>query len=393
LAAAGWLICLQASNYHEYADLKQMNEVINIRDKNRGKVPVSKASLFFYGDDGNPFLAPRGLHTINGKLIVADTAQNRVFIWNKMPVSSWQKPDLVLGQLNSTDTRRNAGGETDASSLLYPSGVWSDGHKLILADAWNHRVLIWNSFPTQNGQPADVVTGQPDMQHNLPNVYGVGSAASARNLYWPYGVWSDGKHLWIADTGNRRVLFYEAIPTKNYQAADKVIGKENFEDKDYEHENAVWPYSVKVSEDGVLTITDTQYYRVLLWADWKDAFSKAADIIIGQPDLESCGQNQYNLGPKANTLNWCYDTFVKNGSLYIADTGNSRILFFKNIPTGNNNAADQLFGNNDFEAIGEHLEAGKHNSERLYWPFSLSVTDNQLIVADTGNHRIVFYDI
>ncbi len=50
-----------------------------IRDKNHGLVPASKAALFFYGDEGNPFLAPRGLHTVNGKLIVADTAQNRIF--------------------------------------------------------------------------------------------------------------------------------------------------------------------------------------------------------------------------------------------------------------------------------------------------------------------------
>lgn len=368
-------------------------EVINIRDKNHGLVPASKASLFFYGDEGNPFLAPRGLHTIHGKLIVADTAQNRVFIWNKMPHSSYQKPDVVLGQLHSTDTQRNCGGEVDAASLLYPSGVWSDGNKLIVADAWNHRVLIWNEFPAQNGQPADVVIGQQDMQHNLPNVEGVGTEASSKNLYWPYGLWSDGKHLWIADTGNRRVLFYENIPTENYTGANKVIGKNSFEDKDYESENAVWPYSVKVSDDGVLAIADTQYYRVLIWNNWKNAFIKTADAIIGQPDLESCGQNQYRLRPQANTLNWCYDMFIKDGSLWLADTGNSRILYFRNIPAKNNQAADDLFGNLNFETIGEHLEVGKQDNERLYWPFAVSVSGDELIVADTGNHRIAFYKI
>ena len=371
----------------------EANQVINIRDKNHGLVPETKAQLFFYGDEGNPFLAPRGVHSVYEKLIVADTAQNRIFIWNKMPASAYQKPDVVLGQTTSTDTERNAGGEASAATLLYPSGVWSDGEKLIVADAWNHRVLIWNHFPTENGQSADVVIGQPTMQHNLPNVEGVGTNASAQNLYWPYGVWSDGKHLWIADTGNRRVLFYETIPTKNYQAADKVIGKNNFEEKDYESENAVWPYSVKVSENGVLAITDTQYYRVLIWNQWKDAFTKTADIIIGQPDLESCGQNQYNLRPAANTLNWCYDVAIKNGALWVADTGNSRILYFKNVPAQNNQSADELFGNINFETIGEHLEVGKHDNERLYWPFSITLVEDNLIVADTGNHRIIFYTI
>lgn len=372
-------------------DLDIMIEVINITDKNRGAVTASKASLFFYGDEGNPFLAPRGLHTVDGKLIVADTAQNRIFIWNKIPTTSYQKPTLVLGQLLSTDTQRNSGRAVDASSLLYPSGVWSDGNKLIVADAWNHRVLIWNNFPIKNGQPADIVVGQPTMQHNLPNVEGVGTTASAKNLYWPYGVWSDGEHLWIADTGNRRVLFYEKIPVKNYEPADKVIGKNNFDEKDYESENAVWPYSVKVSEDGVLAISDTQYYRVLIWNKWKDAFIKKADAIIGQPNLESCGQNQYRLKPQANTLNWCYDMFMQSGSLWLADTGNSRILFFKNIPVINNQAADEQIGNINFESIGEHLDVGKQDSERLYWPFAVIVMGDNLIVADTGNHRIAFY--
>lgn len=370
-----------------------MTEVINIRDKNRNAIPESKASLFFYGDEGNPFLAPRGLHTINNKLIVADTAQNRVFIWNEMPTSSYKKPDIVLGQLHATGTERNAGGKADASSLLYPSGVWSDGNKLIVADAWNHRVLIWNEFPAYNGQPADVVLGQPTMNNNLPNVDGVGKIASAKNLYWPYGVWSDGKHLWIADTGNRRVLFYETIPSKNYQPADKVIGKDNFDEKDYDSESAVWPYSVKISKDGVLAITDTQYYRVLIWYKWEDAFNKPADVIIGQPDLKSCGQNQYRLRPAANTLNWCYDAFIKEASIWIADTGNSRVLLFKNMPSENNEPADEIYGNINFESIGEHLEVGSQNNERMYWPFAINVTDDHLIVADTGNHRIIFYTI
>jgi hypothetical protein len=370
-----------------------MTEVINIRDKNHGLMTEIKSALIFYGDKGNPFLAPRGLHTVNGKLIVSDTAQNRIFIWNEMPSTSYQKPDLVLGQLNSTCTERNSGGGVSAATLLYPSGVWSDGEKLIVADAWNHRVLIWNKFPTKNGERADVVVGQPTMQHNLPNVEGVGTNASAKNLYWPYGVWSDGQHLWVADTGNRRVLFYEIIPSENYMAADRVIGKNNFEEKDYESDNAVWPYSVKVSEDGVLAVTDTQYYRVLIWNDWEAAFTSKADAIIGQPDLESCGQNQYRLKPQANTLNWCYDMFMKNGSLWLADTGNSRILFFATIPTKNNQPADKQFGNINFETIGEHLDVGKHDSERLYWPFSVSVANNKLIVADTGNHRVIFYKI
>ena len=369
-------------------------DLLYTRNRQRGALPEKKASLFFYGDRDSPFLAPRGIHTSGNRLIVADTAQNRVFVWNRIPASPYQAPDLVLGQSAFSGVRRNAGGDTDASSLLYPSGVWSDGEKLILADAWNHRVLVWHDFPVANAQPADIVIGQPDMQSNLPNLTGVGSPASARNLYWPYGVWSDGRHLWIADTGNRRVLFYDTIPTHHYAAADRVIGQDGFTEKDYNGNHAVWPYAVKVAPEGRLAIADTQYFRILVWKHWEDAFRKEPDLIIGQRDLEGCGQNQYQLHPGSNTLNWCYDMIMQKDALWVADTGNSRILYFERLPSKNNEAASGLYGNLNFESIGEHLEVGINESERLYWPFALSLTDdNKLLVADTGNHRVVIYEI
>ncbi len=106
-----------------------MTEVINIQDKDHGRAPRTKATLFFYGDEGNPFLGPGGVHAVDGKLIVADTAQNRVFIWNKIPDTKYHKPEIVPGQLLSTNTERNAGGEASAASFLYPSDVWSNGTK------------------------------------------------------------------------------------------------------------------------------------------------------------------------------------------------------------------------------------------------------------------------
>ncbi len=96
-----------------------------------------------------------------------------------------------------------------ANPFLAPRAafLWSDGRRLVVADAWNHRVLIWHDFPGRHGQEADVVVGQPDFNSNLPNVEGIGKAPSAKTLNWPYGVFSDGQSLWIADTGNHRVVF------------------------------------------------------------------------------------------------------------------------------------------------------------------------------------------
>ena len=350
-------------------------------------------TFIFRGDEGNPLLAPRGVWVVENRLIVADTGQNRVFIWNKIPHTEYARPDVVLGQMETNDTGRNSGNRLSAKTLQYPSGIWSDGKKLIVADAWNHRVLIWNTFPTQNGQAADVVLGQPDFEHNLPNVMGIGTTPSAQSLNWCYGVFSDGEQLWICDTGNRRVLYFETIPTKSFQKADGVIGKSTFEERDYENHEPLWPYSMRVSASGQMAITDTQYYRTLLWHDWKSAFLKEADVIIGQTDFESNGQNQFSLFPKKNTLSWVYDSFFYKNGMFIADTGNSRLLWFETIPKGNSPNADNLIGHTNFNTSSENANTRFGTDKQLYWPFSICIDKNKMFLADTGNHRIVIFSL
>lgn len=396
-----------------------MDTILNITLKkgvanptNAVEMPLMTSdSLMFKGDEGNPFLAPRGVFLIKNHLFVSDTGQNRVFIFK---IEDWKfraensglgieksglqvepqpstlnlQPLIVLGQTEKEDTGRNAGKNVSASTLQYPSGLWSDGERLIVADAWNHRVLIWHSLPTQNGQPADVVIGQPDFESNEPNVKGIGATPTERSLNWCYGVYSDGEKLWIADTGNRRVLFFNEIPTENYAAADAVIGKPNFNERDYDNQDAIWPYSVKISPDGKMAITDTQYYRVLLWNDWKTAFTQKADVIIGQPDFDSNGQNQFGLFPQKHTLSWCYDSFFYKNGLFVADTGNSRILWFEHTPSVSNAAATNLIGKKDFNTGSENLDTVFGTDKTLYWAFSICVEGDTIAIADTGNHRV-----
>jgi hypothetical protein len=359
---------------------------------------ATKNHVFLGGAD-NPLLAPRGVHLAQGKLIVADTGQNRVFIWNSIPATAQQEPEVVLGQAAVTDTERNAGGKVGASSLMYPSGLWSDGQRLIVADAWNHRVLIWNAMPTEHGQPADVVIGQPNFTGNEPNVSGIGSDPAANSLNWPYGLTSDGERLFIADTGNRRVLVFNQIPTNNFAAADGVIGKRDFRDRDYDHHNAIWPYSVKLGPNGEMAITDTQYYRVLLWRHWEEALhqpsgsssAKGPDTIIGQPDINANGQNQFRWYPENYTLNWCYDSCFHQDGLLVADTGNSRVLHFQELPTKNNFPADHLLGQANFNVGIENRNSITATPESMYWPFHLDIEGGLMAIADTGNHRIILH--
>ena len=84
---------------------------------------------------------------------------------------------------------------------------------LAVADAWNHRVLIWHGLPERSNQPADVVLGQADFDGALANRGA--DAPRADTLFWCYGVAIAGGRLFVADTGNRRVLVWDRIPTTN----------------------------------------------------------------------------------------------------------------------------------------------------------------------------------
>ena len=350
-------------------------------------------SYVFKGSQRKPFLAPRGVFVANNMLFVSDTGQNRVFIWNNIPKLEFQEPDVILGQEAIEDSGRNSNEAVSSKTLHYPSGIWSDGNKLVVADAWNHRVLIWHAIPTKNAQPADVVLGQPNFENNQPNVEGQAANPKANTLNWPYGVFSDGLNLWIADTGNRRVLFFNDIPTQNFTKADKVIGKPNFETRDYENNDPIWPYSIKINDKGALAIADTQFYRVLVWNDKNEAFNKQADIIIGQENFDNAGQNQFRLAPESNTLNWTYDAcFYKDGIL-VNDTGNSRILVFNKIPNKNNKEANTLIGRPNFNTSSEYKGNLQGTSSAIYWPFSITTEKNKLFIADTGNHRLVICDL
>ncbi|MCU0618450.1 MAG: hypothetical protein MUF21_04785 [Gemmatimonadaceae bacterium] len=344
----------------------------------------------FRGDPRSPFLAPRGVATDGQVLVVADTGQNRVFVWHTMPDGETAPADAVLGQPDVTATGRNGGGPAGRGTLHYPSGVWTDGRRLAVADAWNHRVLLWHDLPRATGAPADVVLGQGDGAGARPNRRGVGSAAAADRLYWPYGVCGEGDALWVADTGNRRVLRWNAWPTHDGAPADAVVGQRTLDARDYDLAGTCWPYAARPTPSGGLLVTDVGGFRVLAWDDANLACAGGSpSVIFGQPTLDANLQNRGALRPSAGSLNWCYDAVpTPDGAILIADTGNCRLLGWASMPTESGAEATRLYGQTHFEAIGEVAHPDLV-PDGAYWPFALALAGDILCVADTGNHRVL----
>lgn len=204
--------------------------------------------------------APSGaFFDTNNGLWVADTGNDRVLYYGPI-TGNGQAAKVVLGQTNfDLNSQSIYKLNTTASSLFAPASVSSDGQRLIVADNYQNRVLIWKSIPTSNGQAADVVVGQKDFISNFSNTLSatvdakgvtvVHSDLCASNgsdtatetgvtllLYpsmcagtisAPMSAISDGTRLFIADSGNDRVLVYNQIPTSNGAAADVILGQQS----------------------------------------------------------------------------------------------------------------------------------------------------------------------
>jgi len=165
-------------------------------------------SAFGFNDTGGPlsFNYPSGLSSGGTRLVMADTWNNRVLIWNTAPMSA-RAPDLVLGQPNFTanDAGRGRG------QMNWPVSTSTDGTRLVVTDTMNDRILIWNSFPTTNGQPADLVLD------------GDGNEPSKSRIEWPWGVWTDGRRLAVSNTTIGSVLIWNNFPTTDDQPADVLL--------------------------------------------------------------------------------------------------------------------------------------------------------------------------
>lgn len=385
--------------------------------------------------------AASGIAYANGMLFVADSNRiganpqnNRVLIYNDYPGKKYSptaniteatrcplcggSPFVVLGQQDFTTT----GIALTQNGMRQPTAVASDGQHLAVADTDNNRVLIWNSIPTTNGQPADVVVGQPDFKTGTSN-FGQGNTPSAKGLRGPQGVWFQGGKLYVADTQNHRVLIWNTIPASNGVPADIVLGQSsftNFVQPDLTQttvqakaDNMLNPVSV-TSDGQRLFVADLGHNRVLIWNSIPTSNGAPADVVVGQPALNSTtdvpasvANNSKYLCPSngtdtttnqltfpdrcAATLDFPRFALSDGQRLYIADGGNNRVLVFNTIPTANNVRADVILGQPD-DLTAEDEDPNRISAaDTLRTPVSLAWDGTNLYVSDTFNRRIVIF--
>ncbi len=336
---------------------------------------------------------PRGLclHP-DGSFWVTDTGHHRLLGWNSLPTADNQPADTVIGQPDAASEGRNAKGPVGPKSLNVPTGVSAWGAGLAVADAWNHRVLLWRERPGHSNQPADMVLGQENADAMLANRGA--DHPTAASLNWPYGIAEVAGCLAVADSGNRRVLLWEH-PSRSGQAADLVLGQADFGRRD---ENAGadvgpagmrWPHALAYWQ-GKLAVADAGNNRVMLWESLPTSDGAPASAFLGQADATSCDHNGASYYPSAATVNMPYALAQNAETLIVADTANSRLLGFQASETGA--AASALTGQPDFASKGDN-GWGVAGRDTLCWPYGLSLQGKTLAIADSGNNRVLLWDL
>lgn len=336
---------------------------------------------------------PRGaaLAAKDGPLFVADTGHHRLLVWLKRPNADHVPADFCIGQPDFAREGRNAKGAPHAASLNVPTGVAATPTTLVVADAWNHRVLIWHGLP-EGSRPADVVLGQADFVSTFANR---GAEATDASLNWCYGVAIIGSSLVVCDTGNRRVLIWHEIPTRNGMPADVVLGQSSMMCRDENGGiglNAYgmrWPHAATLIGER-LVVADSGNNRLMVWNRMPGENGAACDFVLGQADVNSCEHNRAAYLPDAGALNMPYACAALGDRLATADTANSRLVGYAGDGLFMGAAASALTGQPDFHAKGDNRWKLPVR-DSLCWPYGLTACGDTAVVSDSGNNRVLLW--
>lgn len=272
---------------------------------------------------------PETVRISDGKLFVAEYANNRLLIFDPVPDGFGATAAVAVGA-PSVDVAGS--GACAPDTLLRPESFTIVGTRLIVADAGHNRVLVWNEIPTVSGTPPDLVLGQPDLTSCEPNVDGI----SGRTLFWPTDVWSDGARLLVADTMNNRVLGWDALPDASFAPADLVLGQPSFTvNQPATARGALFQPNAVASNGNQLFVADQGSHRVLVWNTLPTTTGALPDVVLGQADFDHGKPNDADQdgvsdpAPNARTLDWPAGVTVTADALVVTDSRNSRHLVFR----------------------------------------------------------------
>jgi uncharacterized protein (TIGR03437 family) len=353
---------------------------------------------------------PNGIFFVGNIPYVIDTGNNRILEYD--PFNLWPLETATCGSYLCfspparkkygqvdffTGVRNNGQAQPSDDSFSLPVSAVVVGTDVIIVDSGNNRVIAIPVVSPDLLLHASRVLGQYDFKYNSPNLiegreFNIGSLPGAVAL----DNVSSTPHLYVADAGNNRVLgFNDARKVQPGQKADLVIGQPDFLTAVQNFPNGLAtlvgdsnllvPEGVTVDSKGDLWVADSGNGRVLRFPRPFDQPS----TILQRANLV-IGQTDFHskvLDASAQNMNFPIGmAFSTQGDLLVSDLGFNRVLFFKK-PPGGDFTSGQVASN----VIGQPNFIATTSAE-LNAPRGIALdSSDRLYVADTGNGRVVVY--
>lgn len=371
-------------------------------------------------------------------------------VWDPIPTVSGANANYWVGPLTPTDcsysltattgnTSSNLGSQilgNNDSVLAFPNATATDGTRLAVVDTANNRVLYWDSLPgctslTNNcavTSPAKLALGQEGFLITAvtPNLGGGGGSPVRGGMNGPKGAAFIGTYLYVADSGNNRILIWNlqtlttAIASSGTTALpDYVLGQADFTYNTSGIDNTSStsiangslnnPQSM-VQVGSKLVVADTDNHRMLVY----NTIPACNNIASATPGSGQCAVNStpvgadYVLGQAVNADGTPNFT-AQNGSLTndtsvtypifmatdgtqfaVSDANNYRVLIWNTLPTAEK-GADYVLGQPDF--FSSTSRTNPPSDRDFNNPTGIAFAgSSQLLVSDTSNNRVLVFN-
>ena len=297
------------------------------------------------------------------------------------PLSTGEDASLVIGQPDFTSALPG----TSAIGLSWPRGVAFDAYgDMWVPDQSNNRILEFVP-PFSDGMSASLVLGQSGFTANTPGT-------GRNSLKGPRAVAFDsGGDLWVADTGNDRILEF-VPPFTSGMSASLVIGQTSFTGGCVTF-CSVW--GLAFDQYGNLWATNSGEDTILEFTSpSSDNLSTTASLVFG-PGFAAytvtCSSSSPTCLQFVSPVGIAFDSY---GNMYVADWGNNRTLGFTPDEYTEDLAPFVVIGQPDLATTGcTTSQSGLASQSGLCGPTGVAFdSGGNLWVADGENNRLMEFE-
>ncbi len=346
-----------------------------------------------WGLDGPRSLA---LNPTTGELFVGENNGNRVKVFDVASISDGENATNLLGQYTSMTgttplyTSSGLNMSPNELGLDSPEDAVIDGnnHRLFIADYSNNRIIV-HQLDEDNeliDYVADYVLGQSDFRSSS-------SGNSASKMNGPIGLAFDpnADRLFVSEENTARVKVFDVAEITNGEDAINVLGQVDFTGSSFDTSTSTFngPYGMDYDADrDFLFVADRYNERVLVF--------DVVDITNGEEAINVIGQEVFNDydGCPTNETRLCSPRDVEFDSvsnrLFVADSGEDRVLVFDVAEITNGEAAVNVIGKTSF-ADYSYVNTDENIDDP--WGIAFDETSQRLFVAEGYNSRVKVFDV